>query len=118
MNAQQEFNATCSKAIVKETENYLYKICSFGELRYWKKSGRISTAKIKPLKILHKHIKVIKKGADKGNVKLELVFKKEKYAAVFNHGDYSGPEMKRIFIAQLQYQLTLLKKLNKNETNN
>lgn len=41
------FYATCSNVEVKETEKYFYKICSFGEMRLWKKSNRISVCKNK-----------------------------------------------------------------------
>lgn len=42
-----DFYAVCSNAEIKETEKYFYKICPFGEMRLWKKSNRISVAKIK-----------------------------------------------------------------------
>lgn len=40
---EREFHATCSNIESVDKGKYLSKICPFGELRLWKKSGRIST---------------------------------------------------------------------------
>lgn len=40
------FKATCSDIEITETDDYFYKVCPFGELRYWKATGRISTANL------------------------------------------------------------------------
>jgi hypothetical protein len=39
-----EFSRTCSGHMERESDNYFFKVCPFGELRLWKTSGRISVS--------------------------------------------------------------------------
>lgn len=80
-NNEKNFKSTYQDIPIKETENYFYKICHFGELRLWKKSGRI-TKTDKLTSTLLKEYEIFKNGTHHATIKAKTI--NDARAKVFN----------------------------------